>query len=68
MHETTPPALCPSRKTGSPDWWYDIVEGLPNPIVKDGFIEVWDRPGLGVEINAEAARQYLPEGDQNFFD
>ncbi|MCZ6677252.1 MAG: mandelate racemase/muconate lactonizing enzyme family protein, partial [Candidatus Poribacteria bacterium] len=33
---------------GSPDWWYDIVEGLPDPIVVDGFIEVWDTPGMGV--------------------
>jgi L-alanine-DL-glutamate epimerase-like enolase superfamily enzyme len=53
---------------GSPSWWYEIVEGLPNPIVKDGFIEVWDRPGLGVSIVAEAAKQYLPAGDQDFFD
>jgi L-alanine-DL-glutamate epimerase-like enolase superfamily enzyme len=53
---------------GKPDWWYNIVEGLPNPLVKDGFIEVWDRPGLGVEINAEAAREYLPAGDEDFFD
>jgi L-alanine-DL-glutamate epimerase-like enolase superfamily enzyme len=53
---------------GRPDWWYDIVEGLPDPIVKDGFIEVWDSPGMGVEINAEAARRYLPEGDEDFFD
>ncbi len=54
--------------TGKPDWWYDIVEGLPDPIVKDGFIEVWDRPGLGVTLNKERARQYLPEGDEDFFD
>lgn len=53
---------------GQPAWWYDIVEGLPNPIVKNGYIEVWDRPGLGIEINAEAARQYLPQGDENFFE
>ncbi|GIV79635.1 mandelate racemase/muconate lactonizing enzyme family protein [Litorilinea aerophila] len=53
---------------GNPPWWYDIVEGLPNPIVKDGFIEVWDRPGLGVDINPEAARPYLPPGDEDFFD
>jgi L-alanine-DL-glutamate epimerase-like enolase superfamily enzyme len=53
---------------GSPAWWYEIVDGLPNPIVKDGFIEVWDRPGLGVEIIAEAAKRYLPENDQDFFD
>jgi L-alanine-DL-glutamate epimerase-like enolase superfamily enzyme len=53
---------------GRPEWWYDIVEGLPDPVVKEGFIEVWDRPGLGVEINAEAARPHLPEGDEGFFD
>ena len=52
---------------GNPEWWYDIVDGLPDPIVKDGFIEVWDRPGLGVELNEKAARKYLPEGD-DFFD
>ncbi len=50
------------------DWWYKIVRGLPDPIVKDGFVEVWDRPGLGVEIDPDAARPYLPEGDQDFFD
>ena len=54
--------------TGNPAWWYDIVEGLPDPIVKDGFIDVWDTPGMGVELNAEATAQYLPEGDEDFFD
>jgi L-alanine-DL-glutamate epimerase-like enolase superfamily enzyme len=52
----------------SPDWWYNIVEGLPNPIVKDGLIEVWDKPGLGIEINVKAARPYLLEEDKSFFD
>ena len=54
--------------TGRPEWWYDIIEGLPDPIVKDSYIEVWDRPGLGVEFNVEAARKYLPEEDKDFFD
>ncbi len=54
--------------TGDPKWWYDIVEGLPDPIVEDGFITVWDTPGMGVELNEEATRQYLPEGDEDFFD
>lgn len=53
---------------GRPEWWYDIVEGLPNPIVKDGFIEVWDRPGLGVDVNVEAAREHLEPEDRDFFD
>jgi L-alanine-DL-glutamate epimerase-like enolase superfamily enzyme len=53
---------------GDPAWWYDIVDGLPNPIVKDGMIEVWDRPGMGVEINPERARRYLSDEDKAFFD
>ena len=53
---------------GKPDWWYDIVEGLPDPIVQESFIDVWDKPGLGVTINAEKARRYLPQGDEDFFE
>jgi L-alanine-DL-glutamate epimerase-like enolase superfamily enzyme len=52
---------------GRPDWWYDIVEGLPDPIVKDSFIEVWDRPGMGVTFRIEAAKQHLSEEDRDFF-
>jgi L-alanine-DL-glutamate epimerase-like enolase superfamily enzyme len=54
--------------TGSPAWWYDIVEGLPDPIVVDSYIDVWDRPGLGVEFNVSEARKHLPAGDEAFFD
>ncbi len=54
--------------TGQPDWWYDIVEGLPDPIVKDSLIEVWDRPGLGVDFIVEKARGYLSDEDKDFFD
>lgn len=53
---------------GNPAWWYDIVEGLPDPIVKDGFIEVWDRPGLGVDFNVKAATAHLNDEDSDFFD
>jgi L-alanine-DL-glutamate epimerase-like enolase superfamily enzyme len=53
---------------GKPDWWYDIIDGLPNPIVKNGLIDVWDTPGLGVDFNVEKARPYLPAGDEDFFD
>jgi len=53
---------------GHPSWWYDIVDGLPDPIVKDSHIEVWDKPGLGVTINVAAASKYLTAGDEDFFD
>jgi L-alanine-DL-glutamate epimerase-like enolase superfamily enzyme len=53
---------------GQPEWWYDIVEGLPDPIVKNGFIDVWDKPGLGVTFNVGAAKARLREEDRDFFD
>jgi L-alanine-DL-glutamate epimerase-like enolase superfamily enzyme len=54
--------------TGKPDWWYDIVEGLPDPIVTNGYIDVWDRPGMGVEFNIDKAQAYLTEEDRDFFE
>jgi len=51
-----------------PEWWLDILEGFPDPPVKDGFIEIWDRPGLGVDFNVEKARLHLAEEDRGFFD
>jgi L-alanine-DL-glutamate epimerase-like enolase superfamily enzyme len=53
---------------GQPDWWYEIIDGLPNPIVKHGFIDVWDRPGLGVTFNLQAAKAHLSDEDRHFFD
>jgi L-alanine-DL-glutamate epimerase-like enolase superfamily enzyme len=52
----------------SPAWWYEIIEGLPDPVVKNGMIDVWDRPGLGVNFNIKAAREHLAEEDKKFFD
>jgi L-alanine-DL-glutamate epimerase-like enolase superfamily enzyme len=49
-------------------WWYDIIEGLPDPIVKDSLIEVWDKPGLGVDFNVDKAQAHLREEDRDFFD
>ncbi|MCL2060227.1 MAG: mandelate racemase/muconate lactonizing enzyme family protein [Oscillospiraceae bacterium] len=47
-----------------------IVEGLEEvltgyPLVKDGFIAPTDAPGIGVELNLEAAARF-PYGDKNF--
>ncbi len=50
-----------------PDWWYDIVEGLPDPIVTDSLIDVWDTPGLGVTFNIDKASAYLTDEDKDFF-
>lgn len=54
--------------SASDPWWSDLVEGLPERIVKDSMIDVFEAPGLGLDINAAAARQYLGEDDATFFD
>ena len=44
-------------------WWDDIVTGLDNPIVKDGFIAVPEKPGLGIDdFNDDVLREHLQDG------
>jgi L-alanine-DL-glutamate epimerase-like enolase superfamily enzyme len=39
-------------------WWEDIVTGLPKPLIRDGFIDVPDAPGLGIEaLNEELIKE-----------
>jgi gluconate/galactonate dehydratase len=41
-------------------WWDDISNGLPKPLVKNGFIEVPNTPGLGIEsLNEEVIAEHL---------
>ena len=40
-------------------WWNDLVTGLPNPIVQNGYIQVPDAPGLGIELNEEVVKEHL---------
>ncbi len=49
-------------------FWYEITEGFDGMPVRNGMIDVPDRPGLGVELIPEAAKQYLSEEDADFFD
>ena len=40
-------------------WWSDLVTGVSNPIVQNGFIEVPESPGLGIELNDDVVKQHL---------
>jgi len=45
------------------DWWDDIQVGLPKPIVKDGFITLTDKPGLGIDdLDDDVLMQHLQPG------
>jgi L-alanine-DL-glutamate epimerase-like enolase superfamily enzyme len=43
-------------------WWNDLVEGVEKPIVNRGYIQVPDKPGLGVTLNEEVVKQHLQPG------
>jgi len=45
-------------------WWFDLVDGAPR--VKDGWIEISQRPGLGVSLNREELAKH-PERQDAYF-
>jgi len=47
-------------------WWADLVEGIEKPIVNKGYIQVPDKPGLGITLNEDAMRQHLMPGTGYF--
>ena len=41
-------------------WWSDMVNGLPKPLIENGFIKVPETPGLGIEsLNEELLREHI---------
>lgn len=41
-------------------WWSDMVNGLPKPLIQNGFIKVPDGPGLGIEsLNEELLKEHI---------
>jgi gluconate/galactonate dehydratase len=47
-------------------FWEDLVKGPAKPIIRDGYIELSDEPGLGVELDEEVARKYSRPGEPFF--
>jgi L-alanine-DL-glutamate epimerase-like enolase superfamily enzyme len=48
-------------------WWSSLVlEGVKTPIVNHGWIDVPERPGLGVALNEDVVRQHLAPGSGYF--
>jgi len=41
-------------------WWKDLVKGLPDKLIDNGFITVPDGPGLGItELNEELIASHI---------
>jgi L-alanine-DL-glutamate epimerase-like enolase superfamily enzyme len=42
-------------------FWSNLVTGLDNPLVQKGFINVPEKPGLGLELNPDEIKKRLAE-------
>jgi len=41
-------------------WWNDLALGIDNPLFRDGFVRVPDKPGLGIdELNEELIAKHI---------
>ena len=47
-------------------WWQDLVEGIEKPIINKGFINVPDKPGLGITLNEDVVKRHLMPGTGYF--
>jgi len=47
-------------------WWSELVEGIEKPIVNRGYIQVPEKPGLGITLNEEVVKQHLLPGTGYF--
>ena len=49
--------------------WNELVTGMPNPIIQNGYIEVPETPGLGFEeLNEELARAHIDPDYPGYFE
>jgi L-alanine-DL-glutamate epimerase-like enolase superfamily enzyme len=46
-------------------WWNDLCDG-DEPFIRDGWMHVSERPGIGVELNDAVAKSLLWNGDTYF--
>lgn len=49
------------------NYWEDLVTGLEQPMIENGFANVPEQPGLGIELNEEVVKQHLAKDDDSFF-
>jgi L-alanine-DL-glutamate epimerase-like enolase superfamily enzyme len=51
------------------DRWSELVTGLPQPLIQDGYISVPEAPGLGFEgINEELFKEFMDPRAPGFFE
>lgn len=61
-----PNFLCMEWHSREVPWWGEMVDRVAGsgPILEDGYIDVPEGPGLGVELNRDLVEQYLTDGSE----
>ena len=49
-------------------FWDSFIDGVPKPLIQQGYIPVPETPGLGFEINEEVIKEHLIASDKGFFE
>lgn len=47
-------------------FWDDLLVGVDGPLIRNGYIDVPEGPGLGVILNEDVARKYARPGEPFF--
>ncbi|SDK07009.1 mandelate racemase/muconate lactonizing enzyme family protein [Natronorubrum texcoconense] len=47
------------------DWWDDLID-RDEPLIQDGYIEVPEKPGIGVELDEDVVEAHTLEGTTTF--
>ncbi|KXA89521.1 hypothetical protein AKJ61_02735, partial [candidate division MSBL1 archaeon SCGC-AAA259B11] len=63
---STPTAFALEWHAREVDWWDDLHTSNEN-LIRNGKIEVPEKPGLGIKLNPEELKEHLAEGEE-FFD
>ena len=48
-------------------WWNNLFTGLPNPVIQNGYIEVPESPGLGLDLNPDVIKEHLNPNAPGYF-
>lgn len=62
-----PNFLCLEWHAAGVPFFDELVKGADEPMIKNGYISVPDRPGLGIELDEEVAYKYRKR-DEAFFE
>ena len=46
-------------------WWDDLAK-RKEPLIGDGYVQIPDKPGIGLELDEKQVRKHLKEGESYF--